>query len=672
MVHALALALNLSGVACPPDYDPDSDGDGLTDFMEVHKYFTDPAKPDSDGDGIADGDWAERREYAYTVRRLLHVLPPVTPDVLCDDYQDARITDETPGYVELEVIHYPFNTVADSIRGDPHWRATARRLPQWTRPGITANWDPAMRAELVRRLTEAGIDPETLDDKSLVERASQWLLEHAQVHDGFTTFASRFENGRATLHPDIAPSIERGRAGAERTLEEEWQRELFAKGMFEHGVRGTCTSTAIYLNGCLRALGIPTRIVLCVPAIDTSDPREPFMLAHLRNGRVRDAIEEATEGLGESWTSHTFNEVFVGGRWRRLNFDRLGQNTLDPHCLGLMTHVATFSDWADGRMAETWGLRQARSPKDDAFGGTNPYSTIALSDRAGEHAPRELATPTDEITERTIDRLWWFDEHPAGVDMRLDDPATAGHLVFHVKGEPTDSRRRYKRFYEGVSKRFVLRADGHADVPANATRGYWLDPAKDLQHFYLRIEPDQFSAMALDVPYRLEVVDSEGTRRWRVADAVTIVRRSGATPAAAASPPGSAEAVAGAGAEEIATLALGPAYWSDAADSPTGPLPVSEPVILVRMGPSAGFDAHKRFTEAADLRFFLEAPGAPTLKVGAGVGGVTTRDASYLVVQLGPADWHDLRRGVEYTIRAQNANETHRWSTPAPVKVRRE
>jgi hypothetical protein len=34
------------------------------------------------------------------------------------------------------------------------------------------------------------------------------------------------------------------------------------------------------------------------------------------------------------WVSHTFDEVFVGGRWRRLNYDRLGQNVLDPQYLG--------------------------------------------------------------------------------------------------------------------------------------------------------------------------------------------------------------------------------------------------------------------------------------------------------------------------------------------------
>ena len=35
-------------------YNPDTDGDGLTDYQEVRIYFTNPLNPDTDGDGIND------------------------------------------------------------------------------------------------------------------------------------------------------------------------------------------------------------------------------------------------------------------------------------------------------------------------------------------------------------------------------------------------------------------------------------------------------------------------------------------------------------------------------------------------------------------------------------------------------------------------------------------
>ena len=37
-------------------HNPDSDGDGLNDGDEIHKYHTDPLKLDTDGDGLNDGD----------------------------------------------------------------------------------------------------------------------------------------------------------------------------------------------------------------------------------------------------------------------------------------------------------------------------------------------------------------------------------------------------------------------------------------------------------------------------------------------------------------------------------------------------------------------------------------------------------------------------------------
>lgn len=75
--------------------DRDSDRDGLSDFQEEHKYFTDPHSRDSDGDGVPDGDWEERREYSYSVRTVLRVLRPYNVEAMTDDYQDARVLGAT-------------------------------------------------------------------------------------------------------------------------------------------------------------------------------------------------------------------------------------------------------------------------------------------------------------------------------------------------------------------------------------------------------------------------------------------------------------------------------------------------------------------------------------------------------------------------------------------------
>lgn len=111
--------------------DTDTDGDGLSDFQETHKYFTDPAKADSDGDGTPDGGWDERRESAYTIRTVVRVMRSASGH-LNDDYQDVRVLEQTPTWMKLEVVHYPLNTVASAIRPDPDWRQTARTMKRET------------------------------------------------------------------------------------------------------------------------------------------------------------------------------------------------------------------------------------------------------------------------------------------------------------------------------------------------------------------------------------------------------------------------------------------------------------------------------------------------------------------------------------------------------------
>ena len=76
----------------------DTDNDGLSDFQETHKYLTNPNNTDSDGDGISDGDWNERREYAYSIRTILRFMHPFDEDALNDNFQDANVLEQEDYY----------------------------------------------------------------------------------------------------------------------------------------------------------------------------------------------------------------------------------------------------------------------------------------------------------------------------------------------------------------------------------------------------------------------------------------------------------------------------------------------------------------------------------------------------------------------------------------------
>src|SRR5688572_7953462 len=191
--------------------DPDGDRDGLSDFQELHKYFTDPKKADSDGDGVPDGDREERREFSYSVRAVMHVMAPFDVDSMTDDYQDVRVLERRPDLLEFEVVIYPLNTVAEAIRPDAGWRKPSAEAKEALRPGVCCNWDKGMQARLLDELEEQKIDLAALDDAEAAKQVAKWLMDRSQFEDSFTTFAMEFADGRPRVpehrRADIAATL---------------------------------------------------------------------------------------------------------------------------------------------------------------------------------------------------------------------------------------------------------------------------------------------------------------------------------------------------------------------------------------------------------------------------------------------------------------------------------
>ena len=79
----------------PGAIDRDTDGDGLPDFQEINRYCTDPTKKDTAGEGVPDGEGKKQREFTYSVRAVIRVMPPYKLNAFNDDYQDVRILSET-------------------------------------------------------------------------------------------------------------------------------------------------------------------------------------------------------------------------------------------------------------------------------------------------------------------------------------------------------------------------------------------------------------------------------------------------------------------------------------------------------------------------------------------------------------------------------------------------
>jgi hypothetical protein len=535
MSGAMTLLLLMASAAPAPQSaprDPDTDGDGLSDFAERHKYGTDPSKRDTDGDGKWDGDRDERREYAYTVRSVVRLLPPVTADALTDDQQDGRVVRSTRDFVEIEVVHYPLNTARDAVVADPAWRKTVASRPDlapFLKPGKCARFDAAMATELAVELAAAGTDPATADDVAVVKACTSWLLEKTKFEDGFTTFCFDLSGAKPKVQRGLETRVQEELARCGRGLDEQLERELVADGMFRRRVHGTCTSSAIFWTACLRALGIPTRGVLHIPLVDASDPEElGWIESNLEHKKVRRTIRDALAPLTQSWSSHTMVEVFVGGRWRLLNYGALGQPSLDRNYFGLMTHVATFADWSDAEASRTIGLRQCSGQPhadDDPFGHANPYSCIELDDRFGAHANLDNPDPDAPATP-IFDALAWSDDPALPPFVResvagLDPPALLARCTEWNAFADVKTRT------IGGDRRFFLEADGHPRLGLEVWVGgiSYSEDGRQVAWVILPLGPADWSDLVVGATYRFRPRNEKPELAWRLAKELTIARK---------------------------------------------------------------------------------------------------------------------------------------------------
>src|SRR5579871_5206829 len=500
--------------------EPDSDGDGLSDYQEIHKYRTDPKKKDTAGKGVADGDWHQRREFTYSVRAILRVMPPYNLQAMNDDYQDVRVRTETKQYAELEVVVYPFNSNAEEIEGNPNWRKDYARMKEYLAPGITTNWDESMRTELLRELAKNGIDPDKLTEKEVVERVSRWLFQRCHYRGMFCTFYVGFPDGKPEVLPGMEKAFERDKGDPKWTVQQQFENELFGKQMFANKTHGSCTSTAVLQATVLRALGIPTRIILCIPLADGSNSAQVAMIDKgLINHRVRyDATLGAISG-GDSFTSHTFCEVFVGGRWRRLNYTKLGQNVLEQKYLGLMVHVHTFHDLSDAHLAATWGSRYAKGQRDENFPYSNPYRLLEVSDHFGKHASVPNPPAGKEHTQITISKAYWAESKTAPTEIRglkwWKEPGS-GRFFVHCDEwfEDAGDYLQYKLFMRRADRHFVLRAKGQDDVSCRLTMSFYTHHSKDLCELEVVIPVAEYARMAKGVAYTLHAINSNKGYEW--------------------------------------------------------------------------------------------------------------------------------------------------------------
>jgi hypothetical protein len=460
------------------------------------------------------------KEDAYTITAVIEVLNPVNPANMNDDFQDARVLAQDMDSCKVEVTYYPLYQPA--IGENPNWRKDDAGMTEYLRPTPTENWDETMQRDLVAELHQAGIEPDRLTDKQLVEQVSRWAMSRAHSTQAFGIWAVHYPDGKPTVYPPLRDAFDRQKPDKTWTDQQMFEQEALGRSMFYNKVHGSCTSCSIYLATILRALGIPTRIVFCIPPFDPNDDTQARMFYdNIHHNRVRETIRAALDGMN-GFDNHLFNEVYVGRRWVRLNYTTLGQPILDARYFGLLTHIYTSSDLSQVPLVQTWGMRYFKYPADGQpkLSSINPYRLISVDEHFGANTQIENSpVPVAELRRVTIIGLYFPDspELPKGVSDGLAQRDFNFDFLIACKEWIPESNMQMRVFRKRAGHEFLLTAPQYPNVRARLTSLDVTSGDGSFQAYGAQVLPEDKAKLIPGIAYDIQPINTNDTYRWAVA-----------------------------------------------------------------------------------------------------------------------------------------------------------
>ncbi len=324
-----------------PD-NPDTDNDGLSDYLEVRKYNTNPLKADSDNDGIPDSDWNERREYTYAIAVILDLRPPLINEKHMNDFfQDARLLKQHgDNLYRFEIILYP---CARQIINPGNYHPIES---EYTAPTYRKNYTQEMKDE-ARKLT-AGAKTDIQAAVTILQKV--WECKHIEMDEdlGYGTdlpfdFVYYRDENNEIKHKSLASTTT-------YDLESIKERVFYAKGMYEHKTRGQCGSTSTIRGAWLRSAGIEEMKILTIPLIYFYDSENVEI--KLNKKFYKGMAGFSDDPNDPSIRDHFFNIIRIGGQWLRIDtklYQGITIFTGNPYIKVLEMH-----DSSDYYLGEFW------------------------------------------------------------------------------------------------------------------------------------------------------------------------------------------------------------------------------------------------------------------------------------------------------------------------------
>lgn len=221
------------------------------------------------------------------------------------------------------------------------------------------------------------------------------------------------------------------------------------------------------------------------------------------------------------FSNHSINEVYVGGQWVPLNYDKLGSDGIRDAFSGICIRVNTFADWADSTYCLTWGKRYALGLHDAVSQTDNPYRLIEISDHFGARCQLDNPRVT-EMKSATVSRAYW-DNDPSRSPVL--GPISQGELWLHL----TDDADYYyyqpfHHFLKHAPRRFTLEAPGQPSITAIISTGDYVSISEDKREAEAKVALDDYATMPVGVAYTLRPPPDANGYHWALKGIVTVTK----------------------------------------------------------------------------------------------------------------------------------------------------
>ena len=277
------------------------------------------------------------------------------------------------------------------------------------------------------------------------------------------------------VFPALRAAFDKEKPSADFGDQAMFDQEVLGRAMFYNRVHGSCTSSAVLIATVFRALGIPTRIVFCVPPADANDARQVQMLLNaVHHNRVRATIRhglppEAPSGSGD-FSNHLFK--------RSLRGQPLGAAEL--RCAGA-EHARRFVFRAADPHPDHHQRERGSAGRDlghalchvsEGRAGTVVDQPIPPAEGFRPFGTQSrIANPAvenEELRKVTVVETYWKDALPAAVSALLEDP-TGSDFYIGIREYIPGYRLQMRAFPRQAGHQFVLSAQGHPDVKVTLT-----------------------------------------------------------------------------------------------------------------------------------------------------------------------------------------------------------